>query len=89
MRIEFLAFKHFFKQKIVGCRGKVVKKHPSITLSRLFLFGSEKKKEIVKLWFDTYQIDLSLRKKTGEDLLALASKNNLYDYIVENCMRED
>ena len=49
----------------------------------------EKKKEIVKLWFDTYQIDLNLRKKTGEDLLALASKNNLYDYIVDNCMRED
>ena len=49
----------------------------------------EKKKDIVKLWFDTYQIDLGLRKKTGEDLLTLASKNNLYDYIVDNCMRED
>jgi hypothetical protein len=49
----------------------------------------EQKKEIVKMWFDTYSIDLSLRKKTGEDLLELAKKNNLYDYIVEFCMRED
>jgi hypothetical protein len=32
----------------------------------------DKKKEIVKLWFDTYQVDLYLRKKTGEDLLELA-----------------
>jgi len=49
----------------------------------------EKKKEIVKLWFDTFHVDLTLRKKTGEDLLELARKNNLYDYIVDNCMRED
>ena len=49
----------------------------------------EQKKEIVKMWFDTYSIDLSLRKKTGEDLLELAKKNNLYDYIAEFCMRED
>ena len=49
----------------------------------------DKKKEIVKLWFDTFQIDLQLRKKTGEDLLELAKKNNMYEYIVDNCMRED
>ena len=49
----------------------------------------DKKKEIVKLWFDTYMVDLQLRKKTGEDLLELARKNNLYEYIVDNCMRED
>jgi hypothetical protein len=49
----------------------------------------EQKKEIVKLWFDTYMIDLTLRKKTGEDLLELAKKNNLYDFIVDFCMRED
>lgn len=49
----------------------------------------EVKKDIVKLWFDTFMIDLSLRKKTGEDLLELAKKNGLYDYIVEYCMRED
>lgn len=49
----------------------------------------EAKKEIVKMWFETCQVDLSLRKKTGEDLLELAKKNNLYDYIVEFCMRED
>ena len=49
----------------------------------------DKKKEIVKLWFDTFNIDLQLRKKTGEDLLDLAKKNNLYEYIVDNCMRED
>lgn len=49
----------------------------------------EVKKEIVKLWFDTFMIDLTLRKKTGEDLLELARKNSLYDYIVEYCMRED
>ena len=28
----------------------------------------DKKMEIVKLFFDTQQVDLSLRKKTGEDL---------------------
>jgi len=49
----------------------------------------EKKKEIVKLWFDTFSVDLTLRKKTGEDLLELAKKNNLYDYIMDSCMRED
>ena len=49
----------------------------------------EKKKEIVKLWFETFNIDLQLRKKTGEDLLELAKKNSLYEFIVENCMRED
>lgn len=49
----------------------------------------ERKKEIVKLWFDTYNIDLQLRKKTGEDLLDLAKKNNLYEYIVDHCMKED
>lgn len=41
------------------------------------------------MWFDTYMVDLSLRKKTGEDLLELAKKNALYDFIVEFCMRED
>jgi hypothetical protein len=49
----------------------------------------DRKKDIVKMWFDTNMIDLSLRKKTGEDLLELATKNSLYDYIVLNCMRED
>jgi len=43
----------------------------------------------VKLWFDTNLIDLQLRKKTGEDLLDLANKNSLYEYIVLSCMRED
>ena len=43
----------------------------------------------MKLWFDTYMVDLRLRKKTGEDLLELAKKNSLYDFIVEFCMRED
>lgn len=37
----------------------------------------DKKKVIVSLWFDTYMVDLQLRKKTGEDLLELARKNNL------------
>jgi hypothetical protein len=41
------------------------------------------------MWFDTFCVDLSLRKKTGEDLLELAKKNNLYEFIVEFCMRED
>ena len=49
----------------------------------------EKKQEIVKMWFDTFMIDLTLRKKTGEDLLDLAKKNNMYDFIVNYCMRED
>lgn len=50
---------------------------------------NDKKKEIVKLWFDTYMVDLTLRKKTGEDLLELAKKNGLYEYIVDYCIRED
>ncbi len=41
------------------------------------------------MWFDTNMVDLQLRKKTGEDILELANKNSLYDYIVLNCMRED
>ena len=41
------------------------------------------------MWFDTFTIDLTLRKKTGEDLLDLAKKNNMYDFIVNHCMRED
>jgi hypothetical protein len=49
----------------------------------------EQKKEIVKLWFDTYMVDLTLRKKTGKDLLELAKKNGLYEFIVDFCMRED
>jgi hypothetical protein len=49
----------------------------------------EKKREIVKMWFDTNMIDLTLRKKTGEDILELANKNALYEFIVESCMRED
>jgi len=49
----------------------------------------DKKKELIKMWFDTYMIDLQLRKKTGEDLLELAKKNNLYEFIIEFCMRED
>jgi hypothetical protein len=34
-------------------------------------------------------VDLNLRKSTGEDLLELAKKNSLYDYIVLYCLRED
>jgi len=49
----------------------------------------EPKKEIVKMWFETYAVDLSLRKKSGEDLLELAKKNQLYDFIIENCIKED
>ena len=47
------------------------------------------KKDIVKLLFDTNQIDLTLRKASGEDLLELAKKNSLYDFIVVYCLRED
>ena len=47
------------------------------------------KKEILKLLFDTNQIDLSLRKKTGEDTLKMATNNELHDYIVLKCLRED
>ena len=49
----------------------------------------ETKMEILKMLFDTNQVDLSLRKKTGEDTLELASKNELYDFIVLKCLRED
>lgn len=49
----------------------------------------EKKKVIIKMWFDTWQVDTDIRKKSGEDLLELARKNNLYDFIVEHCLRED
>ena len=47
------------------------------------------KQRIVKLWFDTNCIDLSLRKQSGEDLLQLSKKNKLYEFIVEYCLRED
>lgn len=47
------------------------------------------KRKIIKLWFDTNSIDLRLRKQSGEDLLQLAKKNKLYDFIVEYCLRED
>ena len=47
------------------------------------------KKEIIKLLFDSGHIDLSLRKSSGEDLLELAKKNSLYDFIVVFCLRED
>ena len=47
------------------------------------------KMRIIKLWFDTNCIDLSLRKQSGEDLLQLAKKNKLYEFIVEYCLRED
>ena len=47
------------------------------------------KKEIIKLLFDTGKIDLSLRKGSGEDLLDLAKRNQLYDFIVTQCLRED
>ena len=47
------------------------------------------KKEIIKVLFDTGQIDLSLRKASGEDILELAKKNNLYEFIVVYCLRED
>ena len=47
------------------------------------------KKEIIKLLFDSGNIDLSLRKATGEDLLKLAKNNSLYEFIVVYCLRED
>ena len=47
------------------------------------------KQRIIKLWFDTNSIDLSLRKSSGDDLLQLARKNKLYEFIVEYCLRED
>ncbi len=49
----------------------------------------DKKKEIIKALFDTGQIDLSLRKASGEDILELAKKNSLYEFIVVYCLRED
>ena len=49
----------------------------------------QEKQRIIKLWFDTNSIDLSLRKSSGDDLLQLARKNKLYEFIVEYCLRED
>ena len=40
------------------------------------------KKDIIRLLFETGKIDLSLRKGSGEDLLDLARRNQLYDFIV-------
>ena len=48
-----------------------------------------KKKQMIKIWLDTKMIDFSLRKKTGENLLELAKKNSLYDYIWELLLIED
>jgi hypothetical protein len=47
------------------------------------------KKDIIKLLFNTNVMDLSLRKASGEDLLELAKKNSLYDFIAVYCLRED
>ena len=47
------------------------------------------KQRIIKMWFDTNCVDLKLRKQTGEDLLFLATKNKMYEFIVEFCLRED
>ena len=47
------------------------------------------KQKIIKRWFDTNNVDLRMRKQSGEDLLQLAKKNKLYDFIVEYCLRED
>ena len=47
------------------------------------------KKQIIKLLFDTNNVDLSLRKASGEDLIDLSKKNNLYDFVVLYCLRED
>ena len=49
----------------------------------------QQKQRIIKLWFDTNCVDLTLRRQNGEDLLGLARKNKLYDFIVEYCLRED
>ncbi len=49
----------------------------------------EMKKDIIKLLFDTNMMDLNLRKASGEDLLELAKKNSLYDFIIVYCLRED
>ena len=50
---------------------------------------AQTKKSIIKLLFETGKIDLSLRKGSGEDLLDLAKRNQLYDFIVKECLRED
>ena len=42
----------------------------------------DKKKEVIAMWFETDMVDLKVRKESGEDLLQLAKKNGLYDYIV-------
>ena len=47
------------------------------------------KKDIIRLLFNTGKIDLALRKGSGEDLLDLAKRNSLYDFIVTDCLRED
>ena len=47
------------------------------------------KKDIIKMLFETGQVDLTLRKSSGEDVLELARKNQLYDFIVLQCLRED
>ena len=49
----------------------------------------ETKKEIMKKIFDRCQVDLQLRKSTGEDLCQMAKKNHLYEFLVEFCLRED
>ena len=50
---------------------------------------AQTKKNIIRLLFETGKIDLSLRKGSGEDLLDLAKRNQLYDFIVKECLRED
>eukprot|EP00347_Sterkiella_histriomuscorum_P017610 403348682 len=49
----------------------------------------DQKKEIIKIWFETFSVDIRLRKKTGEDILELSQRNNLFEYVSEYCYRED
>ena len=49
----------------------------------------DQKKEIIRMLFNTDMMNLQLRKESGEDMLQVATKNSLYDFIVNNCLRED
>ena len=49
----------------------------------------DQKKEIIRMLFNTDMMNLQLRKESGEDLLQVATKNSLYEFIVNSCLRED
>ena len=67
--------------KLLRAKHHYFDEFPAAMLSRRW------NREIVEIWIGTGLIDYSLRKKTGENLIELAAKNNVK--IDDLLLRED